>query len=214
MYIRGLVLLLFCLSFFPPHATSCIFIQYNYVSLYLCSPVFTSSAQPSWPPCPRPRPAKPSHLRPHRAKSRPSRAPIWITKSCVSHRALPSHRVAAPTTPVPAPELPSTPAASSLDSVSIPRPSVTPNFSMLKVNHASSGVGALFAQRLPCQAPPYPPPFPSHFFLFVHLYFLRWLSPPGLPCPFSSCLSPRLLSSSPASTLPRLASLPLSSSVL
>jgi hypothetical protein len=31
MYIRGLILLLFCLSFFPPHATSCILIQYNYI---------------------------------------------------------------------------------------------------------------------------------------------------------------------------------------
>jgi hypothetical protein len=124
MYIRGLVLLLFCLSFFPPHATSCIFIQYNYISLYLCSPVFSSSTQPSRPPCPRPRPAKPSHLRPHHAKSRPSRAPIWITKSHVSHCTLPSHCVAAPSTPMPAPELPSTPAASSLDSVSVPRPSV------------------------------------------------------------------------------------------
>jgi hypothetical protein len=38
MYIRGLVPLLFCLSFFPPHATSCIIIQYNYVlSLSLIS---------------------------------------------------------------------------------------------------------------------------------------------------------------------------------
>jgi hypothetical protein len=95
------------------------FIQYNHISLYLCSPVFSSSAQPSRPPCPRPRLAKPSHLRPHRAKSRPSRAPVGIMKSRVFHRALPFHRVAAPSTPVPAPEFPSTPAASSLDSISV-----------------------------------------------------------------------------------------------
>jgi hypothetical protein len=100
------------------------FIQYNYVSLYLCSPVFSSSAQPSWPPCPRPRLAKPSHPRPHCAKPRPSRTPIGITRSRVFHRALPFQGVAAPSTPIPAPEFPSTPAASSLDSVSVPRPSL------------------------------------------------------------------------------------------
>jgi hypothetical protein len=62
---------------------------------------------------------------PHRATSRPSRAPVAITKSRVFPRALPFHRVAAPFMPVPAPESPSTPAASSLDSISVPRPSVT-----------------------------------------------------------------------------------------
>jgi hypothetical protein len=125
MYIRGLVLLLFCLSFFPPHAISCIFIQYNYISLYLCSPVFSSYAQPSRPPCPHAHPAKPSHLCPHHAKSHPSYTPIWIMKSHVSHHALPSHCIATLSMPMPAPELPSTPAASSLDSVSIPHPSIT-----------------------------------------------------------------------------------------
>jgi hypothetical protein len=114
------------LSFFLSSSRNVLyFTQYNYVSLCPCSPVFSSSALPSRPPCPRPRLAKPSHLRPHRAKSRPSRAPVGITKSRVFHRALPLYRVAAPSTPVPAPESPSTPAASSLDSVSIPRPSAT-----------------------------------------------------------------------------------------
>jgi hypothetical protein len=114
------------LSFFLSSSRNVLyFIQYNYVSLYLCSPVFSSSAQPSQHPCPRPRLAKSSHLRPHRAKSHPSRAPIRITKSRVSHRALPFHHVVAPSMPVPTPELPSTPAASSLDSVSVPHPSVT-----------------------------------------------------------------------------------------
>jgi hypothetical protein len=109
VYIRGLVLPLFCLSFFPPYATSCISIQYNYISLYLCSPVFPSSAQPSRPACPRPHLAKPSHLRPHRAKSRPSRTTVGIMKSRIFHRALPLQRVAAPSTSVTAPEFPSTP---------------------------------------------------------------------------------------------------------
>jgi hypothetical protein len=78
------------LSFFLSSSCNVLyFIQYNYVSLYLCSPVFSSSAQPSRPPCPRPRLAKSSHLRPHRAKSRPSRAPVGITKSRVFHHALP-----------------------------------------------------------------------------------------------------------------------------
>jgi hypothetical protein len=44
MYIRGLVLLLLCLSFFPPHATSCILIQYNYV-------LFLSLLPGPLPPC-------------------------------------------------------------------------------------------------------------------------------------------------------------------
>jgi hypothetical protein len=58
------------LSFFLSSSHNVLyFIQYNYVSLYLCSPVFSSSAQPSRLPCPCPRLAKPSHLRPHRAKS-------------------------------------------------------------------------------------------------------------------------------------------------
>jgi hypothetical protein len=101
------------------------FIQYNYVSLCLYSPVFSSSAPPSWPPCPHPRLAKPSHLHPHHAKSCPSRTPIGITKSHVFHHALPLYHVATPSMPVPAPESLSMPAASSLDSVSIPCPSVT-----------------------------------------------------------------------------------------
>jgi hypothetical protein len=114
------------LSFFLSSSRNVLyFIQYNYVSLYLCSPVFSSSAQPSRPPCPRPHLAKPSHLRPHRAKPHPSRAPVGITKSRVFHRALPFHRAAALSTPIPAPEFPSTPTASSLDSVPVPRPSIT-----------------------------------------------------------------------------------------
>jgi hypothetical protein len=37
----------------------------------------------------------------------------------------------------------------------------------------SSGLSALFAQRPPHRAPLFPPPFPSHFFPFLRLYFLR-----------------------------------------
>jgi hypothetical protein len=114
------------LSFFLSSSRNVLyFIQYNHISLYLCSPVFSSSAQPSRLPCPRPRLAKPLHLRPHRAKSRPSRASVGITKSRVFHRALSFRRIAAPSTAVPAPEFLSTPAASSLDPISVPRPSVT-----------------------------------------------------------------------------------------
>jgi hypothetical protein len=46
-------------------------------------------------------------------------------KSRVFHRALPLQPIAIPSKPIPAPEIPSTPAVSSLDSVPIPLPSVT-----------------------------------------------------------------------------------------
>jgi hypothetical protein len=78
----------------------------------------------------------------------------------------------------------------------------------------SSGPSALFAQRPLRRTPPFPPPFPSHFFPFARLYFLSELSLPVLHYPSPSPLSPRPPLSSSASMLPHLASLPSSSSVL
>jgi hypothetical protein len=85
---------------------------------------------------------------------------------------------------------------------------VSPNFRMLYIKHMLSGPSDLLAQGPPCQAPPVPPPFPSDVFLFLCLYFLHWLSPPGPPCPFSSPLSPLPPSSLSASMPPLRASLP------
>jgi hypothetical protein len=91
------------LSFFPPHATSCILFNTTTFFFYPCSPVLSPSVPPSRPSCPRPRLVKPPRFRPHRAKSRPSHAPVRITKSRVSRSALPLHCAAAPSPPCPLP---------------------------------------------------------------------------------------------------------------
>jgi hypothetical protein len=69
IYIRGLVLLLLCLSFFPPHATSCILTQYNYVLFLSLLPGPCFLCLPSQPSYPRPRLAQSPHLCSHRTKS-------------------------------------------------------------------------------------------------------------------------------------------------
>jgi hypothetical protein len=63
MYIRGLVLPSLCLSFVL-HATSYIFIQYNYVSLCLLSPVFPPLSSLAKPPLSSPSLAKPAQPSP------------------------------------------------------------------------------------------------------------------------------------------------------
>jgi hypothetical protein len=91
MYIRGLVLLLLCLSFFPPHATSCILTQYNYILFLslLPSPCFLCLS--SRPSCPHPRLAQSPRLRSHRAKSTLAMPPSE------------SRKVASPAVPCPPP---------------------------------------------------------------------------------------------------------------
>jgi hypothetical protein len=150
VYIRGHVLPLFCLSFFPPHTTSCTFIQYNHVLFLPLLPGPLLLCQSSPPPCPHPRLAKPPHLRPHRAKPRPSRAPIRITKSRVFRCALSLHHIAAPSTPVPAPEFPS-PLPSSRPHP--PRVSWIPFLFLARLLHYVASLSSTELARCPSQLP-------------------------------------------------------------
>jgi hypothetical protein len=91
MYIRGLVLPLLCLSFFPPHATSCILTQYNYVLFLSLLPGSCFLCPPSRPSCPRPHLAQSPHLCSHCAKSALATPPSQ------------SQKVASPAAPYPPP---------------------------------------------------------------------------------------------------------------